>query len=305
MARPSPITDTLTGYRPVASSLVDSYERHLKAQRRRGDTITAYVTIARRFLEFAEQQGFPDIGQLRREHVETWLASFGEHSSHTQRMYFVVLRQWFRWLDEEGEITRNPMERMKAPALDEPQKDVVATPDMASVLKALQREKNWRDLAIVALLYDTGMRSSETCSLRIEDVDFTGNVIHVRGTETKARVGRVVPLSPSCVAHLDRYLRKRRDTLPWLFVGQKGQLTRAGMYWLVRRAFAFTGRTIGPHDLRHTSATHTAGTISDTDRMLIYGWKDVGMARHYSRQAEQANAITAFRKASPLENLRK
>jgi len=80
-------------------------------------------------------------------------------------------------------------------------------------------------------------------------------------------------------------------------------LTRAGMYWLVRRAFEATGQKIGPHDLRHTSATHTAGSISETDRMLIYGWKDPAMARHYSRQAAQQNAIEAHRKASPLEKL--
>lgn len=308
MARPSPITHTLTVDPTVElQQLLASYERHLMASRKRPQTTELYLKTPRRFHEYGIARGFPLIVNIRREHIETWLASINEagRSSYTQRAYFVVLRQWFRWLTDEGEIPKNPMDRMKAPALDEVQKDVVTEEEMAAALASLQKAKNWRDLAIVALLYDTGMRSTETCTLLISDLDFAASVIHLRGTETKGRVGRVVPISATAAAHIDRYLRKRRDTLPWLFVGQQGQLGRAGMYVIIRRAFAFTGRTIGPHDLRHTSATHTAGTISDTDRMLIYGWKDAGMARHYSRQAEQANAITAFRKASPLENLQK
>lgn len=308
MARPSPITHTLTVDPTVElQQLLASYERHLMASRKRPQTTELYLKTPRRFHEYGIARGFPLIVNIRREHIETWLASIHEagRSSHTQRAYFVVLRQWFRWLTEEGEIPRDPTERMKAPALDEPQKDVVTDAEMSAALAALQKAKNWRDLAIVALLYDTGMRSTETCSLRIEDVDFAASLARLRGTETKARLGRVVPLSPSCVAHLDRYLRKRRDTLPWLFVGQQGQLSRAGMYTIVRRAFAFTGRTIGPHDLRHTAASHTAGAMSERDQMLIFGWRDPAMARHYSRQVAEANAIAAHRKASPLEKLGK
>lgn len=287
------------------SPLLASYERHLKAGRMRPATLSSYLTIPARFHAFGADNGFPKLGNLRREHVETWLADIADQgrSSHTQRAYFVFLRQWFRWLEEEGEIRRNPMERMKTPSTDEVEKDVLTEEEMSAVLATLQKAKNWRDLALVSLLYDTGMRSSETSNLLVDDVDFGSMVIRLRGTETKGRRGRIVPFSSQCAAHMDRYLRKRTDTLPWLFVGQKGQLQRSGMYLVIRRAFASTGRTIGPHDIRHTSASHTAGLMSVTDQMQTFGWATEHQARHYSAQVAQANAIAAHRKASPLERL--
>ena len=73
----------------------------------------------------------------------------------------------------------------------------------------------------------------------------------------------------------------------------------------MRRTFEAAGSTatIGPHDLRHTSATHVAGAISEADMMALYGWRDAEMARHYTAQARERLALEAHANASPLANL--
>ncbi|MCC6387949.1 MAG: site-specific integrase [Dehalococcoidia bacterium] len=82
-------------------------------------------------------------------------------------------------------------------------------------------------------------------------------------------------------------------------------LRSAMIHDLVRRTFEAAGATatIGPHDLRHTSATHVAGAISEADMMALYGWRDADMARRYTAQARERLALEAHERASPLANL--
>jgi len=105
---------------------------------------------------------------------------------------------------------------------------------------------------------------------------------------------------------LDRYLRKRPNSGDTLFVGKYGRMTRSGLYDVVRDAFVAAGITdkvFSPHDLRHTSASHAADSLSESQMMALYGWKDASMARHYTRQVQQQLAIDAHRTASPLSRL--
>jgi integrase/recombinase XerC len=197
------------------------------------------------------------------------------------------------------------MERVKLPPGEETEKDVVPAAAMGDALAALRKAKNWRDLAIVELLYDTGMRVGECSRAVQDDLDFEARTLRLRAATTKGKRERVVALSDRCIADLDRYLRKRTDSHPELFVGRQGPLTRAGIYRVVRLAFPNLAATISPHDIRHTSATHISGHISEANMMTLMGWKNSKEARHYSRQAAQQNAIEAHRKASPLEKLQK
>lgn len=283
--------------------LLASYERHLMARRKRPRTIGNYTRPVRQFLAWADANALPPLAQMRRRDVEGWLAALDQRSSHTQHQYAVVLRLFFRWLEEEAEIPSNPMDGIKLPAIDETEKDVVTPEEMRTALAKLEKAKNWRALAIVSLLYDSGLRAGELCAILREDVDFNAGLVRLRGTDTKGRRIRTVPISPAAVRNIDRYLRRRRSESPYLFAGRYGQLNPDGIYDIVRPAFEFTGKVISPHDLRHTAASHMSAEIGSDELQTIMGWRDPAMARHYTRTALAANAIAAHRKASPLERL--
>lgn len=293
---------------PVFDPLLKSFERHLKAERKDPDTVSHYVGASAQFLTWARERNLPPLTGISREHVEWWLEELHEqYRPHTVRNRYIGLRIFFKWLHGEGEIDRNPMARIRPPSVEESPKDVVRPEDMVRVFTMLDKAKNWRDAAMIAILYDTGMRASEVADLRRDQINLDTGVIFIPKSKTN-RV-RTVRLSPSGVRYVDRYLRRPRPEPEYLFNGPRGRMTRSGIYGVVRKAFEAAGvpGIIGAHDLRHTSASHVAasGEMAESDAMMLYGWTDPEMWRHYTGQARQQAALAAHAKASPLERLGK
>lgn len=291
---------------PVDHPLVASFRRHLRAERKDPDTVSHYVGATEQFLAFCRAENLPELTNVTREHVEMWLERLHEsYRPHSVRNRYIGLRIFFKWLEAEGEVTRNPMARIKPPSVEEVQKDVVSPDDMLRVFKMLERGKRWRDAAMIAILYDTGMRAGELADLRTEHVNLDAGVLLI--PKTKANRIRSVRLGPTGVRYLDRYWRKKRADPDYVLNGPRGKMTRSGIYWAVRGIFEEAGvnGTIGAHDLRHTSASHVAasGAMSESDAMALYGWSDPDMWRHYSAQARAQAALDAHAKASPLEGL--
>lgn len=284
--------------------LLTSYRRHLMAEGKAPATVDHYIGSATEYLEYAEQNGLPELATMRREHVEMWLEELRKaYSPHSVRNRFIGLRLFFKWLLEDGEVQKNPMERIKPPIIEESPKDVVSVEDMAKVLGLLERNRKWRDAALISLLYDTGMRASEVADCRTEHVNLETKSLLI--PKTKANRIRVVSLSSRAVRSLDRYWRRPRKEEEWAFNGPRGKMTRSGVYSAVTRVFREAGiaGTIGAHDLRHTSASHVVGVMSESAMMTLYGWTDPAMARHYARQALVKNAFAEHAAASPLERL--
>jgi integrase/recombinase XerD len=290
----------------AAEPLLRSFERHLRAERKRQQTIDHYVGASRQFLEFAQAENLPPLEAVSREHVELWLERLHKtYRPHSVRNRFVGLRIFLKWLHAEGEISRDPTARVRMPQVDEVQKDVASPEDVSKVLAMLTKQKRDRDTAIIAILYDTGMRSSELADLRMEHVHLDTGILFIE--KSKNHRTRAVKLSDEGVRYVDRYLRRLKRTPEYLIEGKRGKLNRTTIYWTVRGAFEAAGvkGTIGAHDLRHTSATHASAEMSERDMMTLYGWSDSDMARHYARQGLEAAALAAHDRASPLSRLAK
>jgi site-specific recombinase XerD len=290
----------------AAEGLVKSFERHLKAENKRKATVDHYVGAVRQFLAFAEAANMPPVENLAREHVEEWLETLHQsYKPHSVKNRFVGLRIFFRWLLAEDEIKRDPTARIKMPAVDEVKKDVVSPQDVARVLNMLTKVGRHRDAVVIALLYDCGLRAGELADLRLVNVDLEAGVIFIE--RSKNRGTRAVGLSAEAVRYVDRYTRRHPRRTEYLVEGTRGKLHREAIYWLVRDAFAEAGvkAVIGPHDLRHTSASHVAlaGGLTESQAMSIYGWTDPDMWRHYTRQVQGQAALEAHRRTSPLARL--
>lgn len=287
-------------------ALIRSFERHLRAENKRGPTIDHYIGACRQFATFARAENLPEVENITREHVEMWLERLHKrYKPHSVRNRFIGIRVFFRWLLAENEIDRDPTARIKPPHVDQVQKDIVSPEDMARVLEELTQARNHRDALIIAILYDCGLRASELANLKTEDVNADSGLIIVR--TSKGRRPRVVKLSPAGLRYLDRYLRRVNPQPEYLLEGKRGPMTRSGIYQVVRKIFERAGvkGTIGAHDLRHTSASHIVGEMSESAMMALYGWKSPEMARHYAAQALEAAALAAHDKASPLMRLGK
>jgi hypothetical protein len=102
-------------------ALLPSWQRSLRAARRSPRTVQSYAEAAERFSDFLLRRGMPTaVDSIRREHVEAFIEELdARFKPATVGVRFRSLQQLFKWLLEEGEITSNPMERMRSPSVPE------------------------------------------------------------------------------------------------------------------------------------------------------------------------------------------
>lgn len=290
--------------------LMRSLEYSMSARRRSELTIDQYRRSFRRFYQWLCERGEPaSLAEVEPRHVEEWLVGLAKDlKPATVGWYYRGLRGFYRWHSKrEGYST--PFFNIEAPRVPESRKDVVSEADMAKVLKHLRALGRHRDAAIIGLFYDTGMRASEVAGIRTEDIVWgkRGDSF-IRLGDTKNGEYRDVPFSYTAGELIDMWLSKRPNPhSPWLFTGRRGTpLTRSGLLQIVKESFQEIGvQGIGPHDLRHTFATHflDGEGAQVADLMTIGGWKSEQMARHYTKEGKQRRAMKSHRENSPLARL--
>ena len=163
-----------------------------------------------------------------------------------------------------------------------------------------------RNRAIMLLMLDTGIRASELCDLKVEDMDNRNNRIFVR--QGKGMKERMLPFSPRTGQMIWRYLAARKDTRPDdpLF---ESKLSRPMTRTKLAEMFANIGKRAGvphvhPHRMRHTFAImylRNGGNAYSLQHML--GHSSLEMVRHYL-QIAQVDIDNIHKRASPVDNLR-
>ncbi len=202
-----------------------------------------------------------------------------------------TLRGFFGFLLEEGEISHNPTELLVAPKIGaslpkyldhERIEELIDAPDTA-------KPTGLRDRAMLDLLYATGLRVSELIKLRVADLDEYGGVLRVIGKGDKQRL---VPVGKAALKSVEEYRAQQRGQLlggrvsPFLFVTARGTaMTRQGFWKLLRGHGKQAGifRSLSPHVLRHTFATHLLEGGADLRSVqTMLGHADIGTTQIYT-----------------------
>ena len=215
-----------------------------------------------RLRSFAESFGRRPLHHLTRRAVERWLESLRHLSPNSRAAYFSSLRQFTRWLVEEGHLDHDPCTRI--PTIKRPHHVPRAqTPEaVARVLAACRTD---RDRAIVWLMVGMGLRRGEVAALRWEDYDPSGRVMLVRGKGDRERelpvpteVARILTrLNGGAGAIIRSHKDRFRGVQPGTIGKRVTQLMRdAG----IKRA-AYDG--VSAHALRHTAASDVLDACDD------------------------------------------
>ncbi|MGD0785007.1 MAG: tyrosine recombinase XerC [Sedimentisphaerales bacterium] len=196
-----------------------------------------------------------------------------QYSKSTTARKLATLRSFYKFLVKRGHITNNPVTAVRTPKQDkklpkfleyDQVKKLLDTPPADSWLGA-------RDRAIMETLYGTGVRVSELVALNIEDVDFLGEVLHVRG---KGKKERISPIGSSALQSIQHYMefRNRRAQsngnfdAKVLFVNKHGKrLSTRSVRRKMDKYLKMAGLdpSISPHTLRHSFATHMLNNGAD------------------------------------------
>jgi site-specific recombinase XerD len=285
--------------------LLQSWLRSLRARNLADSTVHVYERAARHLTGWLAKH-HPKLApvDLRREHLEAFLAEFGQgRSASYASQVFRGLQQWMKWLLDEDEIDADPMARMDPPIVPEIPVPILTDDQLRLLLASCsgRRLVDRRDMALLRLMIDTGGRLTEISNLKVSDVDLDQQVCRVLG---KGRKERLLPFGAKTADALDRYLRARRADRradsPGLWLGEKGKgaLSSNGVYQVVKRK----GRALGlpelhPHMFRHTSSHRwLAAGGSEGDLMSLNGWKSRAMLQRYAASAAAERARESHRR---------
>jgi site-specific recombinase XerD len=191
----------------------------------------------------------------------------------TQNYYLIALRTFLKFLAKR-EFTTLPSDQIELARIEQRHIDVISQEELYRLLDAPNKEKDlermWRGKAILELLFSTGLRVSELCSLT-RDLDLQRDEFSIRGKGSKVRV---VFLSPEAKNAVKEYLKHRKDMADALFVkvsSEKiktdgiGGLTRRSIERIVKKYATLAGITkkVTPHVLRHCFATDLLSNGAD------------------------------------------
>ena len=207
--------------------------------------------------------------------VRAYLAFLNEkqYSKATIARKLATLRSFYKFLVKRNQLASNPVTGVRTPKQDKklPQfleyeevKKLLETPPADSWLGA-------RDRAILETLYSTGVRVSELVALNMDDIDFLGEVIHVRGKGKKERIAPIGSSALQAIQHYMEFRNKRAQSnsnfdSKVLFVNKHGRrLSTRSVRRKMDKYLKMAGLdpSISPHTLRHSFATHMLNNGAD------------------------------------------
>jgi site-specific recombinase XerD len=220
-------------------------------------TITMYLRQVERFSEHFKKSP-SEMGESEIRQYLLYMTRKRKTGPGGLRMSVAALKFLYtHTLDRPEDIVRIPW-----PKAPRPQPDILSGHEVERLLKSLKSLKH-RMIAMTA--YGTGMRISEVCSLRIEDIDSSRMLIHIR--EGKRGRDRHVMLSEKLLLCLRAYWKAAKPSGSWIFTGQDrgGHIGDSAVRKAVATAVKNAGITkrVSPHSLRHAFATHLLDTGAD------------------------------------------
>jgi integrase/recombinase XerD len=202
-----------------------------------------------------------DFTQITERDIVTFLGQLKDkgYASSSICRTLVAVKVFFRFLKRERRIQENATAYLDSPKLWQLIPEVMSVEEVERLLKAPEANSpvGARDKAILEVLYSSGLRVSEICSLNLQDLDDT--FVRVKGKGGKERV---VPIAPIAVKAVDEYLihhRKADENQPAIFVTKNGKRIDRVEIWKRVKYYATKAgivRKISPHTLRHSFATH-------------------------------------------------
>ena len=207
--------------------------------------------------------------------IRSYLAHLSEkqHSKATLARKLATLRSFYKFLVKRGLVESNPVMLVRTPKQERKLPRILEYEEVKRLLETPPAD-SWlgaRDRAIMETLYSTGIRVSELVALNMGDIDFLGEVIHVRGKGKKERIAPIGTSALQAIQHYMEFRNKRSQSNPdfdtkVLFVNKHGgRLSTRSVRRKMDKYLKMAGLdpNISPHTLRHSFATHMLNNGAD------------------------------------------
>jgi integrase/recombinase XerC len=276
---------------PAARDSLDRFARHLATERRLSShTVSAYGQDLAALASYCEAEGISDWAHLDGEHLRRFAARShaGGLAPRSVQRRLSAVRSFFRFLLREGLLASNPASDARAPKAARRLPQTLDADQMGRLLESIpDGALQVRDLAMMELLYSSGLRLAELVSLDLGQLDVSDRTVRVLGKGNKARI---VPVGSKAIAALRAWLKERpglaSSASHALFVGRNGR--RLGARAVQLRVAAAARRqglpqAVHPHLFRHSFATHLLESSQDLRGVQeLLGHADISTTQVYT-----------------------
>jgi integrase/recombinase XerD len=279
-------------------SEIRSFLNYLRVEKGLSEnTLHAYRRDIEKFGMFVREHKL-NAGGVTRGNVVDFLGSLYRKGldSRSVARHLVTIRNFFRFLLMEGIIPQDPAENIESPKFRQSLPDFLNLEEVDRLLRQPDASTTigLRDKAMIELMYSTGLRVSELCSLRVSDVQMDAGCLRCIGKGNKERI---VPVGRKALAGVQEYLRESRPELlrgrssPYLILNRKGGKLDRIAFWKTLGEYgrkAGLRKALTPHMLRHSFATHLLDRGADLRSVqMMLGHSDISTTQIYTHVVEE------------------
>ena len=257
------------------------------------NTIKAYLTDVQLFAEWVARQSIQSPQGVQKETVRQYIGFLATTrvAKRSIARKMAALRKYFGWLVRSERATTDPTLGVRAPT-DQGRLPKVLTNEQLSTLLAPREDappwREARDIAVIEMLYGSGLRVSELCAMDVDSVEVKRSAVTVLGKGSKERR---VPVGEPAMQALQAWAALRREVVSdptevALFVNTRGR--RLGARDVRRILDARASSPTHPHALRHTFATHLLDNGADLRAVQeLLGHSDVATTQRYTHVSKE------------------
>jgi len=274
-------------------------------------TVKAYEKDLRSFGEFiVEEFSQEDLIHVNYPQIRNWIVSLVNSgiSNRSVNRKIASLKAYYKFLVKTNQLESTPLVGHKSLKIKKTVQIPFSEEEIADVISFIEPDsfKTSRDLAIVTMLYSTGIRRSELIGIKLQDLDFEGRLIKVLGKRNKERY---IPLLPELCKQLSIYLEFRASLVNSksvdLFLTENGdKIYETLVYRIINNYFSEASNKVkkSPHILRHSFATHLLSHGANLNSVKeLLGHSSLASTQVYTH-SNIAELSKVYRNSHPREN---
>jgi site-specific recombinase XerD len=282
------------------------FKKALRVEGKSELTIKSYLSDMGKFIQWFEQstgEKFEPqaITALDVQSYRSYLLRDKEYKPSTINRKLSALSKFCRWAKGEGLIKEDPTDEVKGVEEVKAAPKALTHKELLRLLRMVHQGRKKRDIAIIEVLCNTGLRVGELAALKLEDIQISERRGWITVRAGKGVKYRRVPLNADARKALSEYLEVRPDVGDdYLFLGQRGNgLTPSAIWRVVKKYGRRAGLDISPHDLRHTYGTRLVREegVDLVTVATLMGHKSLDTTAIYTKPSEEDMARAAERLA--------
>ena len=273
-------------------NLIEDFLRYLLIDKGYSkNTISSYRIDLERFNEYFKNKG---INEIDNSDLKKYIKSLDLNEKSISRT-ISSLKSFYKFLIIEKIVKNNPTDGLYMPKVKKSLPNIMSVEDVTKLLDIkLDDHFSYRNKAMLELMYATGLRVSELVELKLNDIDFSDDIIRIMGKGSKERI---IPIGDIALEYLEEYINNHRSLMlkgnvcDYVFLNNHGKkMTRQGFFKIIKKIAKDVGinNEISPHTLRHSFASHLLKYGADLRTIQeLLGHSDISTTQVYTHIANE------------------